>query len=79
MGRLEGKICIVTGGARGLGLAFSRALAGEGALVAIADIADGAAAAREIGGLFLKRMYPIPKAPGTVPRKPRECSVPPTS
>lgn len=54
MGRLEGKICIVTGGARGLGLAFSRALAGEGALVAIADIADGAAAAREIGGLFLE-------------------------
>jgi 3-oxoacyl-[acyl-carrier protein] reductase len=46
--RLEGKIAIVTGGARGIGLAVARALSREGAAVAIADInADGAQAAAE--------------------------------
>jgi NAD(P)-dependent dehydrogenase (short-subunit alcohol dehydrogenase family) len=54
MPRLAGKTCIVTGGAKGLGRAFARALAAEGARVAIADIADGHAAAREIGGLFVE-------------------------
>ncbi len=54
MGRLENKTCIVTGGAKGLGLDFARALAGEGASVAIADVADGITAAQEIGGIFVK-------------------------
>ena len=54
MGRLDGKVCIVTGGAKGLGLEFARGLAAEGARVAIADIADGSAAANEIGGLFVE-------------------------
>jgi NAD(P)-dependent dehydrogenase (short-subunit alcohol dehydrogenase family) len=36
--RLEGKIAIVTGGARGIGFAVARALSREGAAVAIADI-----------------------------------------
>ncbi|MGI9390112.1 MAG: SDR family NAD(P)-dependent oxidoreductase [Boseongicola sp.] len=53
-GRLDGKICLVTGGAKGLGRAFSNALAGEGAKVSIADIADGRSAAAEIGGVFLE-------------------------
>jgi NAD(P)-dependent dehydrogenase (short-subunit alcohol dehydrogenase family) len=41
MPRLEGKVAIVTGGARGIGRHYSQALAAEGARVMIADIADG--------------------------------------
>ena len=36
--RLSGKSCIVTGAARGIGLAIARRLAGEGGRVAVADI-----------------------------------------
>ncbi|MGH6684860.1 MAG: SDR family NAD(P)-dependent oxidoreductase, partial [Pseudolabrys sp.] len=48
MARLEGKTAIVTGGARGIGAHYSRALASEGARVMIADIADGKELAGEI-------------------------------
>lgn len=41
MGRLIGKAAIVTGGATGLGLEFTRAQVAEGARVLVADIADG--------------------------------------
>lgn len=41
MGRLTGKTAIVTGGAKGLGLEFTRALMAEGARVLVADIAVG--------------------------------------
>lgn len=37
MGRISGKVAIVTGGARGLGLAATQALLAEGARVAITD------------------------------------------
>jgi 3-oxoacyl-[acyl-carrier protein] reductase len=48
MGRLEGKVAIVTGGARGLGKVFCRAMAKEGARVAVADVLyDGALQAAE--------------------------------
>ena len=48
MGRLAGKIAIVTGGAQGLGATYAKALAAEGAKVTIADILDGAAVAEDI-------------------------------
>ena len=50
MGRLQGKTAIVTGGAKGIGAHYSRALAAAGARVMIADIEDGAALAAEICG-----------------------------
>jgi NAD(P)-dependent dehydrogenase (short-subunit alcohol dehydrogenase family) len=40
MGRLEGKIAIVTGGARGIGRGISRRFAREGASVLVADVAE---------------------------------------
>lgn len=48
MGRLQDKVIIVTGGARGIGAAFSRALAGEGANVVVADVLDGGKTVQEI-------------------------------
>ncbi len=48
MARLSGRTAIVTGGAKGIGAHYSRALAAEGARVMIADIADGKALAQEI-------------------------------
>ena len=50
MARLEGKVCIVTGAALGIGAACARRLAGEGARVALFDLhdAEGEALARGI-------------------------------
>src|SRR3954447_17326127 len=50
MSRLGGKVAIVTGGAKGIGMHYSRALAKEGARVMIADIEDGSALAKSICG-----------------------------
>ena len=45
MGRFDGKVSIVTGSAGGIGEAYARALAAEGASVVVADLnADGAEA-----------------------------------
>ena len=51
MARLQNKVAIITGGARGMGAATSRVFAQEGAKVVIADVldAEGAKLAAEIG------------------------------
>ncbi|MEL7128228.1 MAG: SDR family NAD(P)-dependent oxidoreductase, partial [Pseudomonadota bacterium] len=38
MGRLDGKVALVTGGAKGLGEADARCMAAEGAQVIVADM-----------------------------------------
>ena len=57
MGRVEGKVAIVTGGASGLGWADAELLVAEGARVVITDVnaKDGAALAERLGpnALFL--------------------------
>ncbi len=54
MGDLEGRVALVTGGARGLGAAAAKALAAEGAKVVVTDVNDGSAIAAEIGGAYIK-------------------------
>ncbi|HKR16532.1 SDR family oxidoreductase [Rhizorhapis sp.] len=56
-GRVLGKRILVTGGATGLGAAFSKRLADEGAVVLVADIAEseGRALASNLDGSF----YPL--------------------
>ena len=52
MGRVEGKVALVTGGALGIGASACRLLAREGARVAVTDVKDdeGRRLAKELGG-----------------------------
>jgi len=58
MGRLEGKVAIITGAARGMGSSHARMFAAEGAKVVMTDLSEGAgkALAEEIGdqALFVR-------------------------
>lgn len=53
---LEGKVAIVTGGGNGIGKRYCRGLAGEGAKVVVADLAEAAAkeVAGEVSGLAVR-------------------------
>jgi NAD(P)-dependent dehydrogenase (short-subunit alcohol dehydrogenase family) len=46
--RLEGKVAIVTGGARNIGAVYAKRLAAEGTSVVVADLLDGEDVVREI-------------------------------
>jgi NAD(P)-dependent dehydrogenase (short-subunit alcohol dehydrogenase family) len=53
--RFEGKVAVVTGAAQGIGEAYARGLAAEGASVVVADVDErGQAVADDIKGLFVK-------------------------
>ena len=56
MSRFDGKVAVVTGAAQGIGEAYARALAREGASVVVADLnaEAGEKVAADIGGLFVR-------------------------
>jgi NAD(P)-dependent dehydrogenase (short-subunit alcohol dehydrogenase family) len=48
MGRLEGRVAVITGSAQGIGAVYAKALAAEGANIVIADVLNGQSVADEI-------------------------------
>ena len=56
MQRLDGRVAVITGAGRGIGLASARRLAAEGARIVAVDVDGdtGKAAADEVGGLFVQ-------------------------
>ena len=55
MGRLDGKVAVITGAASGIGRESARRFAAEGARVCVVDLVDeaGERVADEVGGLYL--------------------------
>ena len=66
MGKLDGKVAIVTGAAQGMGAAHARVLAAEGAKVVLTDLqeAEGKELAKSIGdaAIFLKQDVTDPES-----------------
>jgi NAD(P)-dependent dehydrogenase (short-subunit alcohol dehydrogenase family) len=54
MGDLTGRVALITGAARGIGLETAKALRAAGADVVLTDLADGAGEAAALGGLFVR-------------------------
>ena len=63
-GRLEGRVAIVTGGGHGIGKAYARGLAGEGASVVVAEI--DAAAGDAVAGSLVQEGFKAIAAPTDV-------------
>ncbi|RPJ15569.1 MAG: SDR family NAD(P)-dependent oxidoreductase, partial [Actinobacteria bacterium] len=59
MGRLEGKVALITGGASGMGMVASKLFASEGAKIVLTDVADdaGEAVAAEIEAAGGQALY----------------------
>jgi len=68
MGKLDGKVAIVTGASSGIGLAIARSLGGEGASVVLAGrtMEPMEAAAREIGGKSVARKVDVTDEKGFI-------------
>ena len=68
MGKLDGRVAIVTGGARGIGAAYAKQLASEGAKVVVADMRDPSAtvaAIKAAGGAAHGRVTDVSQSKDT--------------
>ena len=68
MGKLDGRVAIVTGAAQGIGAAYAKRLAGEGAKIVVADVRDPAptvAAIKAAGGQALGHITDVSDAKAT--------------